>query len=140
MDGEPTDPAAATNYTRRLLGILICFAPAFLLLASLAASYTMPRHTGFVVLPILALLLAALNLYLVVGRPALYHWRHGSLDGMRNVSGVPLVGTCLVVTGGLLGFADRWAAVLGLVALALDLGGLPWFLVFTWHDRSLWDA
>ena len=100
----------------------------------------MPRHTGYVALPILALPLAGLNLYLAIVRPALYRWRHGSLDGMRNVSGIPGMGTCLVIAGAVLGFADGWAAVAGLVALALDIGGLPWFLVLTWHDRSMWDA
>src|SRR5262249_7896296 len=103
-------------------------------------SYAMPRHTGYVALPILALILAALNLYLALFRPALHRWRHGSLDGMRNVSGVPLVGACLVIAAGVLGFADLWTALVRLPALTIGIGGLPWFLVLTWHDRSMWDA
>lgn len=59
---------------------------------------------------------------------------------MRNVSGFPVIGTLLVTVGGLIGFGDWRAATLGLVASAFDTGGLPWFLIATWRDRSLWDA
>jgi hypothetical protein len=58
---------------------------------------------------------------------------------MRNVSGLPLVGTLLVVLGGIAGFGDWRVGVIGLVVLALDTGGSPWFLVATWRDSGLWD-
>jgi hypothetical protein len=53
---------------------------------------------------------------------------------------MPLLGTLLVVLGGLVGLADWRSAAVGLVALVLDIGGLPWFLLATWRDRSFWGA
>jgi hypothetical protein len=62
------------------------------------------------------------------------------MEGYQFVSGAPLVGTLFVVAAGLLGFGNLPTAVVGLLALVLDTGGLPWFLAMTWHDRSFWDA
>lgn len=54
-----------------------------------------------------------------------YVWRHDLTEGLRNVSALPLLGTLLVVTRGVMGFCDWRSAVVGLVALAIDFGGLP---------------
>jgi hypothetical protein len=62
------------------------------------------------------------------------------MAGYRHTSGLPLVGTGLVVIGGLVGLGDWVAAVLGLIALAIDTGGSVWFLVATWRDASFWDG
>lgn len=141
MEGQPEQPEPRSNYARRAVGIAACFAPVVLLLASLAVGLEWPRWSGLGIgLVAAGLLVAGLNLYLSVGRPALYAWRHGSTRGMRHVSGLPALGTFLVVAGGVVGFADWRSAAAGLVALALDTGGLPWFLLATWADRSLWDA
>jgi hypothetical protein len=86
------------------------------------------------------LFLAVLNVFLSVIRPTVYRWRRGSLDGLRNISGVPLIGTLFVVLAGFVGFGDWRVAVAGLVALAFDIGGLPWVLVAIWRDYSFWDA
>jgi hypothetical protein len=59
---------------------------------------------------------------------------------MRNVSGIPLIGTLLVVFGGIIDFGDGRTAVLGLGVLALDTGGSLWFLIATWREHSLWDG
>ena len=56
------------------------------------------------------------------------------------MSGLPLIGTAILNVAGILGFGTMPTAVIGLVALALDTGGLPWFLVVTWHDKSFWDS
>jgi hypothetical protein len=85
------------------------------------------------------LLVGGINLYIAIIRPALYAWRHGSTAGLTNVSVAPLFGNLLVVAGGIVGFGDWRSAAVGLAALALDFGGLPWFLVMTWRDRSFWD-
>jgi hypothetical protein len=50
------------------------------------------------------------------------------------------LGTLLATAGGAVGFADWRSAAIGLVTLTIDLGGLPWFLIATWKDESLWDA
>ena len=89
---------------------------------------------------VLGLLLGILNAYLSMIRPCLYRLRHGSMEGYRFVSGLPLVGSVLVIAAGVFGFGALPTAVVGLVTLALDTGGLPWFLIATWRDGSLWDA
>jgi hypothetical protein len=129
------------NYTRRAIGAAICLAPVVLLLASVGVGLAHPRESGLGVgISVAGLLFGSCNLYLALIRPARYVWRHGSTEGLRHVSVVPLLGTLLVVTGGIIGFCDWRSAAVGIVALAIDFGGLPWFLVATWRDRSLWDA
>jgi hypothetical protein len=93
---------------------------------------------GFGVM-VCAMPVAILNFHLSFVRPTLYRWRRESMEGYRHISGFPLFGNMLVVIGGILGFGDWRAASLGLAALVLDTGGLPWFLLATWRDHSLWD-
>jgi hypothetical protein len=62
------------------------------------------------------------------------------MEGLRFISGIPVLGTLFVFASLLAGYGDRRAAAIGAIALALDLGGLPWFVIATWRDRSLWDA
>ncbi len=129
------------NYIRRTIGAAICLAPVVLLLASVVVGLAHPRESGLGVgLSLSGLLVGSCNLYLAVIRPSLYIWRHGSTEGLRNVSPLPLLGTLLVVTGEIVGFGDWRCAAVGMAALAIDFGGLPWFLVGTWNDRSLWDG
>lgn len=129
------------NMLRRGVGIAVCLAPVLLLLASLVF-WTMYSDGGFagLGLAVAGLLFGILNSYLSFVRPWLYHWRRGSMDGHRFVSGLPLFGTLFVVFGGVVGFGELPTALIGLATLVLDTGGLPWFLIATWHDRSLWDA
>jgi hypothetical protein len=141
VEGQFEQPEPRTNYARRAIGVAACLAPVALLLASLGVGLAFPRESSFGMgWAAAGLLVAGSNLYLAAVRPALYAWRHGSTEGMRNVSGVPLLGTLLVVVGGLVGFGDWRSAPAGLVALVIDTGGLPWLLVATWSDRALWDA
>lgn len=87
-----------------------------------------------------ALLVAMMNFYLSWIRPLLLIRRHGSLEGIHLASGFNGGGTVLVVIGSLFGFGASGTALLGLIALVLDTGGLPWFLIGTWGDSSMWDA
>jgi hypothetical protein len=85
-------------------------------------------------------MLGLFNFYLSFVRPVLFRWRYGSLEQYRFVSGVPGVGTILVVIGGLLGFGSVVTASVGLAAMLLDTGSSIWFLLATWNDSSFWDA
>jgi hypothetical protein len=87
----------------------------------------------------LGLLVGIANVALTF-RPAVHRWKRGSMTGYRNVSGLPILGTLLVVVGGVLGFGSLACGVLGLVTLAIDTNGLIWFLVATWRDASFWDS
>lgn len=139
MDGTPCGPPR-WNYARRMVGVAICLAPVFLLIASLLANRPAGDRAmglGFVVC---ALPVAGLNFHLSFVRPALYRGRRGSMYGYRHVSGFPLFGNLLVVIGGVIGFGDWRTAGVGLLALTLDTGGYPWFLISTWRDGSLWDG
>jgi hypothetical protein len=89
---------------------------------------------------IVAMFIAAPNFYLSFIRPYVFHRKGGSFDDYKHVSGIPIVGTVVIVIGAILGFGSTLCAVLGLVAMALDTGGSVWFLIATWRDRSLWDV
>mgnify|MGYP001812150322 CR=1 FL=1 len=95
---------------------------------------------GGMAVMIAAGLIALLNFYLSFVRGHLYLKRHGSRDGYRHISGVPLIGTVLVLIGAALGFGDVPTAVLGLIVMSVDTGGSVWFLIATWRDASFWDA
>ena len=134
-------PGSKHNYLRRALGLAVCMSPVALLVASAGASLVLQRRSALgESLSVIGLFVAGLNLHVSTFRPLIYRWRHGTLQGLRNVSGLPLIGTLVVVLGGIVGFGDWLAAALGVLALGLDLSGLPWFLVATWRDQSFWDS
>jgi hypothetical protein len=126
---------------RRSLGVVVCFSPVLLLIASLVAWFA-GREGGLagLGLAVIGLLFGVLNAYLSFFRPWLYRRRRGSMEGYRFVSGLPLFGTLFVGLSGVFGFGEPYTTALGLTTLAIDTGGLPWFLVSTWRDESLWDA
>ena len=112
--------------------MLFCTGPTLLLLASLAVGLT-GSNTGshWSVIPsLLALALGCLNIYLSFRPP---------LPDGRHVSGLPVVGTLLVLPAATSGFGCVPAALAGLLATLIDTGGLLWFLKATWHDTSFWD-
>lgn len=117
---------ATLTFVWRGLGVLVGVIPIAILVASLLGDGG--TSTPGLVVMLIALAIAALNCSLALRR------------GERTVSGVPLIGTVLVVVGGILGFGSLPCAVLGLVAYALDTGGLPWFVIATWRDDGLWTS
>jgi hypothetical protein len=133
--------AYKTNHLRRGLGVLAGVAPLLLLGASLVFSVTSGNRqsTAALVVMIVAMFFAAPNFYLSFIRPFVFHRRGGSFDEYKHVSGIPIVGTVVVVVGAILGFGSALCSALGLVAMALDTGGSVWFLIATWRDQSLWD-
>ncbi|CAN5394180.1 hypothetical protein BH09MYX1_BH09MYX1_60280 [soil metagenome] len=63
----------------------------------------------------------------------------GGLRGYRHVSGVPGIGSLLVVLGTVVGYGSVVCSIVGLIAVLADTGGSLWFLIATWHDGSMWD-
>jgi hypothetical protein len=108
---------------------------------SLIVGLTRSRQTTFagVGFMIGAAAVAVLNFHLSFIRPRLFFVRRGSMDGYRFISGLPMVGTVLVVLGTFVGFGAVDSALIGIAAFALDTGGSGWFVIATWRDRSLWD-
>ena len=126
------------NYPRRILGAILCLFPLLLLIAS-AVLHNRPHSAAAMWLLVPAAAFALLNFHLSVFRPLLYRLWHGSLEEFRFVSGFPLIGTVLALIGGIVGFGALSAALIGIGAILVDTGGSFWFLLATWHDRSLWD-
>ncbi len=120
----------------------MAFSPLLLLLASLIAGIIRSQHSSFAAVGFMigAATFAILNFHLSFIRPRLYFFRHGSMDGYRFVSGLPIVGTVLAILGAFFGFGAIGSAIIGIVAFALDTGGAGWFVIATWRDHSFWDV
>ncbi len=146
MKSWPNHPQKRTNYGRRTVGIVFCLSPVVLLLGSGLRGFLGPSREvwgisavfGFA-LALIGLWFGMLNAYLSWVRPTLHVWRQSSMDGFRNISGLPLVGTLFAVVAAIIDFGGLSSTLTGLATLVLDTGGLPWFLISTWQDRSLWD-
>jgi hypothetical protein len=130
------------RYGRRGVGVVVGLAPFVVLAAPLRLGFDFGAVTqGLGLVGVgLAWLVAGLNAYLNIVRPLRYRRAHGSMEGFKNVSGLPLIGTMLALAGGLLGSSSVACLALGELALLLDTGGPFWFVVWTWRDASLWDT
>jgi hypothetical protein len=139
---QSRDPSPRrVNLRRRGLGIVVCLGPVALLVASLVTAIV-SRSANFagLYLAIAGLAIALTNVFLSILCPMLYLLRHGSFEGYRHASGIPVFGTVLIILAGVWGHGELPTSVVGLVALGLDTGGWPWFLFATWHDESLWSG
>jgi len=130
------------DLVRRLLGVAISLSPILVLLASIVFGIirSRPFFSAALGLMVAACVLAIWNFYLSFFRGRLYVKRHGSLEGYRYVSGVPLIGAVLAMMGGLVGFGEIGSALVGIASMALDTGGPIWFLIWTWRDEPFWDS
>jgi len=142
MNNAVMSQPGPTNYTSRVLGLVVALSPLALISASLTLGPVPSRMRALWGLGLMcgAASVAGLNFYLSFVRPYLFHRTHGSMTNYRHISGFPIVGTLLVCLATVVGFGAVGTAVLGLVAMALDTGGSVWFLIATWRDKSLWDA
>ena len=131
----------ASNYARRIIGIVLCTAPISLAAASLISGLgaASPGDTGGIGWIILAAAIASFNGYLSFLRPWLYRQRHeGSMEGFRFISGFPLIGSLAVMIGVIFSWGHLYSAILGALVSVVDTGGTPAFLIVTWRDRSFW--
>ncbi len=119
------------NRKRRALGIVVCFAPAMLAIASMIIASKPAAIRGAVML-LPGLAVAMLNFHLSFIRPRFH-------PSGPHVSGLPLIGTVFCVLALIANFGSLVIGFGALVLLALDTGGLPWFLACTWRDASMWD-
>lgn len=129
------------HLARRLVGVALCALPTLFALASgLWSRPIPPAQTGAgLVLVGIAGLIAFFNLYLLYLHPWRYRRRQGTDEGYRFVSGLPIVGNLLVVSGCLTAFGSGWVAGCGIAVALADPDGLAWFPFRTWRDASLWD-
>ncbi len=130
------------NYIRRGVGIVLCGLPVWLAVVSIALSFHHSRPagvTGFYCL-VWAGAIALLNLHLSYLQPRLYYRKHKSMDGYQSVYGFPILGTMALIAAVLFNFQHLLTGILAICILIIDIGGLPWFLIMTWKDASLWDG
>lgn len=124
---------------RRFIGVALASAPLVLVLSSITrGEASNPPSRLAVGLAGAALAVALFNIWLAFGRPLYLRWRHPQTK-FSHVSGIPGVGTVLAVSASLVGFGMFGSSMLALVAVVLDIGGLPWAVVWAWRDKSLWD-
>ena len=129
-----------TGYFRRGLGILLFVIPFALASASVIVHPFSPYRIVAVAIGCLALMISILNFWLSFLRPLLWERKHRGTKDYRYVSGLPAIGTILAVVTVLVGFGHPTPAIIAFVVLLIDSGGLPWFVVWTWRDCSLWDV
>ncbi|HEY1110550.1 MAG TPA: hypothetical protein VGE76_18005 [Opitutaceae bacterium] len=141
MPSDSDTVVASTNWLRRLVGIFIGFTPLALLTVSLIVGIARDTDVFFDGMGFIgaAALIAGCNTFLSFVRPAIFRRRHGTMDGYRNVSGIPLIGTLLLCVGTLTGFGAVGSAAIGIAAFVLDTGGAGWLVIATWRDGSFWD-
>jgi hypothetical protein len=131
---------AHRSFGRRSLGIALALSPFLLAIAALVVETTPSFPRAGYSLTGLALFLAASNFWNAALRPHLWHRRYGHFENYRNVSPVPALATILAMAGCLVSFGATAQPIMALIALAIDFGGLPWFIVAIWNDTSFWDA
>lgn len=130
-----------TNALRRTFGVILCTLPLTLAAASIAAGVFShaPLFRGISFITV-AMMIAILNFYLSFGRPIINSFMNSPQVAYHYVSGLPVVGTTLVIVGLLFGFGAIGTATLAAFATALDTGGSVWFLLATWKDTTFWDS
>jgi len=133
---------AKLNFMRRGIGLFLGLLPLLLLMASIGYGFIHNARPKFAAVGwiIAAAVIALSNFHLSFIRPRIYFYRHGSMEGYHFVSGVPVVGTFLILFGALFSFGAIGTAIFGIVAYVIDTGGFIWFTKATWRDRSFWDS
>jgi hypothetical protein len=95
------------------------------------------------IIPIGALVLGGFiiicNVCLLI-HPLIYKLRHGSMDGYKHDSGIPLVGTLLILFYSIIKFPQAEMSIYLTIFLLADMTGPLWFVIFTWKDKSLWEG
>ncbi|MDQ8196420.1 hypothetical protein QEH59_18470 [Coraliomargarita sp. SDUM461004] len=129
-----------TSYARRSLGVAIALLPFLVVVASLISPWHSPLKLIPIGLGIVAVTFTALNLWITLILPSIQKKKNESNGTNHSTSVFPILGTLFAFGACLVGFGHTTPSILALIAFLLDLGGLPWFIVFTWRDQSFWDT
>ena len=129
-----------TGLIRRSIGVVVAAAPVALAIASLAwHQRPAPFPLAASVLAGAALFIALFNLWLSLGRPMYWRWRH-PVAAYKHASGAPVIGNFLAIAALVAGFSTFGTSLVALLALLIDVGGAPWFVALTWRQEALWDS
>ncbi|MGO8764840.1 MAG: hypothetical protein ACLQSR_06855 [Limisphaerales bacterium] len=129
------------NLWRRAIGLLCGLLPLFVIVASIVygLSHSQPRFVAFGWL-IAAAIIALINMFYSFVRPfILLRILRVPNKEYKRVSGLPVIGSILVILGTLFSFGSIGTAILFLIIFLIDTGGSMWFLIATWKDSGLWD-
>ena len=94
-------------------------------LAWLRLDYEATRTFVGAVLGVVALLVSALNFYVSTLVPWRYERRHGTMAGFAHMSGLPIIGSLLVLGAGALLPPVVWLGASLLVLYVIDGNGFP---------------
>ncbi len=129
-----------TSIVRRFIGVLVAVAPVALAVVSLAWRHRQaPLPLAASVLADSAVFFALFNLWLSFGRPMYWRWRYPAA-AYKHASGAPMIGNVLAIAALVAGFGAFSTSLVALVALVIDVGGVPWFVALTWRQQALWDS
>src|SRR5258708_7486170 len=94
------------NYFRRAAGAALCLLPVAVPVLSLSYGllHQKPATIPAMIFISLAALIAIFNFYLSFVRGLLFRLRHGTLEGYKFVSGIPVIGNILMLTAVAFGF------------------------------------
>ena len=125
----------------RLFGIILGTTPFMVVLFCSLSAWRLGEGKATVLgysLFVLGGLVSIINFYLNFLRYPIHCIRHGKDAKYQWVSGMPLFGILSVVGLALLP-RSVWLTVLAFLFLCGDVGGIQWFVIFTWKDDSLWN-
>lgn len=117
------------------LGLALCSGYS----AFIGTSFAKPATVSWI-LVVFGLAFVALNAFISFVRPTLYARRNsGSLEGYRNVSVFPIVGSILATIAVLFAWGHIFVTSACLLILLADTGGVVWILVALSRDASFWS-
>jgi len=94
------------------------------------------NHFAGMILAVMSLITAVLNCCLFF-RPLLLKYLRKNKDGVRHVSGIPVVGTVLLLMASVISFGDNVTAVLSLISVLTDASGVPWLIIQMVKNKTL---
>jgi len=128
---------------RRVIGIVAGLAPVVLALAAFFIEkrpiYGIHNMIGRIIFG-LGAFISLSNLYFSFLRYPLVILLGGEKENYRSTSGIPIFGNLAVLVGLWLCSPSVWLNAGAIVAIAIDTGGLPWFIACVWKDKSFWDG
>jgi hypothetical protein len=123
---------------KRLIAIAIFLHPVVFIVLSLLFNVEVQYDWHHYLLFGFGLFVAGLNVYTSWVRAFLHKILNGDLEDYKFVSGIPILGNVAALVA-LWHCGNSWVTIaIVITILVLDTGGMPWFVIATWRDDSLW--
>ncbi len=123
---------------KRIIAIAVFLMPVVFIVLSLLFNEEVHYAWHHYLLFGFGLFVTGLNVHTSWVRPYVYKALHGNLEGYKFISGIPMLGS-LAAFVALWHCGNSWTTIAVVISiLVLDTGGIPWFIIATWRDDSLW--